>query len=351
MAAASNSKSNKSSKSSKSNKSKNSKNSKGKRKTKSKTKSPKTPVPKLQYMALPEDFSKITPADLDQLVLFWTPIFKRQELVSLKEKINAMITEDQKIKLVNKNVPEVWSVCKIVKKFFPSYFIPMKNNSYIGKMGYGRHQEVDFSNYQILCCTTMLLYGIITYRLLMHDQDYRLIFKGGKAIQMGVNAEYDSEDIDILVDPIYGYDPVMINNVSGHLALLIKWLLPNVSVLPPGANPHVYKLSYVNSYGALRPFSDVDFKEVEVMDPFFKEMYTTHEYISGLEEHATFRRPTIEKILEEKIFYYKKYKRILEKIGDGVEAEGVSKRSCKFFMDKFKRAITAIAPHTDFDQL
>jgi len=347
MAAASNSKSNKSSKSSKST------NSKGKRKTKtkSKTKSPKTPVQKLQYMALPDDFSKITPAMLDQLVVFWNPIFKRHELVSLKEKIHAMITEDQKIKLVNQNVRDVWSVCKIVKRFFPSYFIPMKNKSYIGRMGYARHQEVDFSNYQILCCTTMLLYGIITYRLLMHDQDYRLIFKGGKAIQMGLNAEYDSEDIDILVDPLYHYDPVMINNISGHLALLIKWLLPNVSVLPPGANPHVYKLSYVNSYGELRPFSDVDFKEVDVMDPFFKEMYTTHRYVEGIEEHATFRRPTLEKILEEKIFYYKKYKRILEQIADGIEVEGVPKRSCIFFMEKFKRAITAINDKIDFDKL
>ena len=307
-------------------------------------------APKLQYMELPKDYAHIDPSFWENVLLFWSPIFKRNELMELRERIHAMIAEDEKIQLVDKEVHEVWSVCKIVKKFFPSYFIPMKNKSFIGARGYGRHKDVDFSNYQILCCTTMMLYGIICDRLIQYDQDYQLVFKGGKAIQMGLTAEYVSEDIDILVDPIQGYDPVMMNNLSGHLSLLIKWLLPlPTSVLPPGTNPHIYKVSFITSDGSLRPFSDIDFKRVE--EPFFNEIYVNHYYVEALQEQATFKRPTIEKILEEKVFYYSKYKKILEQLDQGIEIEGMTKRSCLFFMDKFKRAIQAISPDIDFERL
>jgi hypothetical protein len=309
-------------------------------------------APKLEYMELPDDFTTITPSSLDQIVLFWSPIFKKNELYALKEKIHAMIAEDQKIKLDKTDVRQVWSVCQIVKELFPAYFISMKNKSYQGPGGYTRDQEVDFSNYQMACCTTMLLYGIISYRMLMHDQDYRLIFKGGKAVQMGINTEYDSQDIDIMIDPLYGYDPKMIDNISGHLALLIQWLLPfKVSVQPPGRNPTVYKVSYVSQYGSMRAFSDVDFKQVDVLDPFFKETYMSFPYIHELQEKAMFRRPTIEKVLEEKIFYYKKYESILKQLNEGIEVEGVNKGTCDFFMKKFGRAIMAINPKIDLSKL
>ena len=158
----------------KSSKSKNSK-SKGKsRKTKPKPKS-KSPVPKLQYMELPKDFKEIDPAFWENLLLFWSPIFKRTELMELKERLHAMIAEDTKIKLKNHGLPQVWSVCETVKKIFPGYFVPMKNNSFNVQYGRIREKEEDFSAYQIICCSTMLLYGIIASRLLMHDQDYQLL--------------------------------------------------------------------------------------------------------------------------------------------------------------------------------
>jgi hypothetical protein len=323
----------------------------GRTKGKRKTKSRNSPVPKLEYMDLP-DFEKIDQATLEQSLRFWSPVFKIEELVSLKEKINEMLAEDAKIKLVNKEVPELWSVCKIIKKYFPAYFVPMKNKSYIGPRGYARHEDIDFSNYQILCCTSMIVYGIISARLLLHDQDYQLIFKGGKAIQMGLLAEYDSEDIDIVVDPIYAYDPVMINNIAGHLALLMKWLLPfSTSILPPTHNPTLYKLSFMTSHHSYKPFSDIDFKEIDKTDLFFKELYTDQYYVAPLDEHVVFKRPTIEKIVEEKIFYYSKYKALLQRIQQGEVIEGLTKRYCILLMDKFKRAIQAIAPDTDFERL
>ena len=303
------------------------------------------PVPKLAYMELPVRYEDHEPE-------FWKPLFKKNELFELKEKVRVMLAPDFQIKLVNKEVPELWSACKIVKRYFPSYFVPMKNKSYVIASGYTRDQEVDFSNYQILCCTSMLLFGILSARFVLKDQDYQLVFKGGKAIQMGLPTEYVSEDIDIVVEPIVEYDPVLIQNITGHLALLMKWLLPlEISVLPPGANPHIYKLSFQMSNHRFRPFADLDFKQIDPRDPFFKELDTDQYFIEPLDEHALFKRPTIEKILEEKIFYYTKYKRNLEQINQGLMVEGVDKRTCDYFMSKFKRAIQAIAPDTDVDRL
>ena len=344
MAAASNAKS-KNSNSGKSS------SSKGKRKT-SKTKSKsKSPVPKLQYMELPKDFKEIDPAFWENLLLFWSPIFKRTELMELKERLHARIAADTKIKLKNHDLPEVWSVCKTVKKFFPGYFVPLRNKSFNVQYGRIREKEEDFSAYQIICCSTMMLYGIIASRLLMHDQDYQLLFKGGKAIQMGLQTEYDTEDIDVIIDPIYAYDRVMVDNISGHLALLIRWLLPfYTTVLPPGKNPDVYKVSFIKSDRSFKAFSDIDLKQIDPLDPYFRDYDVTHRYIDALQEDARFKRPLVEKILEEKIFYYKKYKKLLGQIQEGKEVD-VDEKTCDHFMKKFKRAIEAIAPGIDVESL
>jgi hypothetical protein len=357
MAAASNAKLNQSTKST------NSKNSnlKSKRKSRKSRKSkskPKSPVPKLQYMELPNDFKDIDPAFWENLLLFWSPIFKRTELMELKERLHAMIAEDTKIKLKNHGLPlntnglhRVWSVCEIVKKIFPGYFVPMINEQIDAKYGRIREREEDFSAYQIICCSTMMLYGIIASRLLTHDQDYQLLFKGGKAIQMGLQTEYESEDIDVIIDPIYAYDRVMVDNISGHLALLIRWLLPfYTTVLPPGKNPDVYKVSFIKSDRSFKAFSDIDLKQIDPLDPYLKEYDASEHHIDALQEDARFKRPVLEKILEEKIFYYRKYKKLLADIKPGVNAKA-EEDTCDPFMKKFKRAIHAIAPDIEVDQL
>jgi len=295
------------------------------------------PIPKLKFMELPKFY--------DTEPLFWRPLFKKNELLELKERLQALLDPDIQLRMVNKEMPEMWNVCKIVKRFFPSFFVPLKNKSYTVAGGYTRDQEVDYMNYQIICCTSMLLFGILSARLVLHDQDYRLLFKGGKAIQMELPNEYITEDIDIVVDPIHEYDPIMIENLSGHLSLLIQWLIPfRTSILPPGENPHLYKLSFHKSDGLYRPFADIDFKEIEKEDTFFRDMVTEQYYIEPLEEHALFTRPTLQKILEEKLFYYTKYKIILHRIQQGEVIEGVTKKNCIYLMDKFERGILAIAP-------
>jgi hypothetical protein len=51
-----------------------------------------------------------------------------------------------------------------------------------------------------------LLYGIITYRLFDNKEDYLILFKGGRALQLSLNdipnvTKYFSEDTDVLIIP------------------------------------------------------------------------------------------------------------------------------------------------------
>jgi hypothetical protein len=198
----------------------------------------------------------------------------------------------------------------------------------------------------------MLLFGILNARFNLNDQDYDLIFKGGKAIQMGVLSEYDTEDIDILVDPILEYDPVMMKNISGHIALLIQWFLPfHTSVIQPPLNPTIYKVSYQKSDHRFKAFLDIDFKEVDPTKPYFKEIDTDLIKIKPLKETLMFKRPALEKILEEKIHYYSKYKNLLILLNRGMKVGDISKQYCEVLVNKFQRAILAIAPETRLDLL
>jgi hypothetical protein len=274
---------------------------------------------------------------------FWRPIFKKGEMMKLKEKIHEMLAYDKDIQLNRHSVREIWSSCQIIRKYFPSYFIPRIND---------KNQDVDFSNYQMICCTTMLLFGILAARFSQNDQDYDLIFKGGKAIQMGLDHEYNSEDIDILVEPILEYDPVMMKNISGHIALLIQWFLPfQTSVLQPPLNPTIYKVSYQKSDHRFKAFLDIDFKQIDPANPYFKKLDTDLIKIKPLKEMLMFKRPSLEKILEEKIHYYSKYNEILKLLNRGIRIEGMTIQYCKVLVNKFKRAILAIAPETDLDRL
>ena len=273
-------------------------------------------------------------------------------MMKLREKIHEMLAYDKDIQLNHHSVREIWTSCQIIKKYFPSYFIRRINEGYQIAQGYTQNQDVDFSNYQMIGCTTMLLLGILSARFSLNDQDYDLIFKGGKAIQMALEHEYMSEDIDIIVDPILEYDPIMIKNISGHIALLIQWFLPfETSVLQPPLNPTIYKVSYQKTDHRFKAFLDIDFKEIDPTSPYFKKLDTDFIKIKPLNETLIFKRPALAKILEEKLHYYSKYKDILTLLNRGIRIEGMTKEYCEVLVNKFKRAILAIAPETDLDRL
>jgi hypothetical protein len=219
---------------------------------------------------------------------FWKPIFEENEMLSIRTKINEMMNSDGNIPINNKEVSELWSVCKINQSIIPTYFTPTKNEPYDSFGTFMMDQDIDFSHYNIVLCAALIVFGIISNKMI--GQDYKVIFKGGKAIQlvlagMPETSAYKTEDIDVLImpDTNVAYVESIVKNLSGHLAYLIRWFLNTpetqykVSVQAPNpsntrANPFIFKLSYLKikqkqdfrkqiMVDDFKQFSDIDFKE------------------------------------------------------------------------------------------
>jgi len=306
---------------------------------------------------------------------FWKPIFGENELFTIRQKINEMMNADGNIP-INKNfLSELWSVCKINHAMIPTYYTPTKNEPYELFGSLISDQDIDFSHYNIILCAALIVFGIITEKMI--GQDYKIIFKGGKAIQLELSGTpesdiYKTEDIDVLVLPNKDipYDANKVKNLSGHIAYLVRWFLNTpetqyvVSVQIPNpentrANPFIFKLSYVKSskkfdyrknkmIDDFKQFSDIDFKDLpESIKPFFENAKEYKFFISELNTNVLFRCPNIGSLLDEKIYYYSKYtefKKALEE-RNPITEEGYERLTiydCNRFLDKFKRAILAM---------
>jgi len=306
---------------------------------------------------------------------FWKPIFEENEMLSIRTKINEMMNSDGNIPITQKEVSELWSVCKINQSIIPTYFTPTKNEPYDSFGTFMIDQDIDFSHYNIVLCAALIVFGIISHKMI--GQDYKVIFKGGKAIQlvlagMPETSAYKTEDIDVLImpDTDIAYVELVVKNLSGHLAYLIRWFLNTpetqykVSVQVPNpsntrANPFIFKLSYVKvlkkqdfrrqiMVDDFKQFSDIDFKETPIIvRPYFEKSIDFTFFISELNQTLLFRCPNIGSLLDEKIYYYTKYlefKKLLEE-RKPITEEGYEKLTiidCDRFLDKFKRAILAM---------
>jgi hypothetical protein len=306
---------------------------------------------------------------------FWKPIFEENEMLTIRSKINEMMNSDGNIPITNKEVTQLWSVCKINQSIIPTYFTPTKNEPYDSFGTYMIDQDIDFSHYNIVLCAALIVFGIISEKMI--GQDYKVIFKGGKAIQLvlaGIpeTSTYKTEDIDVLImpDTDIPYVESIVKNLSGHLSYLIRWFLNTpetqyrVSVQAPNplntrANPFIFKLSYLKvtqkrdyrkqiMVDDFKQFSDIDFKDTPIsVKPYFEKSIEYKFFISELNETLLFRCPNIGSLLDEKIYYYSKYfqfKKQLEERKPITEEgyENVTIIDCERFIEKFKRAILAM---------
>ena len=219
---------------------------------------------------------------------FWKPIFNENEMTTLRQTLREMLSKDNEIMIdkQTREVSQMWSVCRIIKTIIPTYYTQIKNDPYDVYGTLMSDKDIDFSHFNILLCASLLVFGIVSYKMI--GQDYKLLFKGGKAVQLVLKGiaemgEYKTEDIDVLIMPNADipYDENNVKNLAGHISYLIKWFVQspetkyNVSVLPPNpanvrANPFIFKLSYVKDtkkydhrknmmIDDFRQFSDVDF--------------------------------------------------------------------------------------------
>ena len=306
---------------------------------------------------------------------FWKPLFEENEMLTVRQKINDMMNADGRIPINNMEATELWSVCKINQSMIPTYFTPLKNEPYELFGNIFADQDIDFSHYNIVLCAALIVFGLISKKMV--GQDYKLIFKGGKAIQLELagtpeTATYKSEDIDVLILPDMDiqYNQLKVKNLSGHISYLVRWFLNTpetqykISVQPPNpenarANPFIFKLSYVKviqkrdyrrqmMFDDFKQFSDIDFKEIpQAIKSFFEKSKEYTFYISEIDEHILFRCPNIGSLLDEKIYYYSKYtsfKNLLQEHRP-INEEGYERLNtidCDRFLEKFKKAILAL---------
>jgi hypothetical protein len=305
---------------------------------------------------------------------FWKPIFNENEMTTLRQTLREMLSKDNEI-MIDKQTREasqMWSVCEIVKTIIPTYYTQLKNDPYDVFGTLMSDKDIDFSHFNILLCASLLVFGIVSYKMI--GQDYKLLFKGGKAVQLvlkGISemGEYKTEDIDVLIMPNTDipYDENNVKNLAGHISYLIKWFLQspelkyNISVLPPNpanmrANPFIFKLSYVKDakkydhrknmmIDDFRQFSDVDFKKVP--QDIMKHFDTATDYsfiISELHTKVLFRCPNLGALLDEKVYYYAKYTELKNLLTQNKpitdpEYKTTTIPDCERFLEKFKRAI------------
>ena len=317
---------------------------------------------------------------------FWKPIFQENEMTILRQKIMDMINIDVNIPLIKKNpqssykeIENIWGVCQINQALIPSYFVQTTNEMYSVFDSWLMDTEDDFSNYNIILCAALIIFGLISYK--MREQDYEFIIKGGKAIQLVLSNIpqpdiYKTEDIDLLIVPKLGMerDDLSIKNLAANLACLMKWFLNrsdiklNISIQSPDSsrpdtNQYIYKLSYLKTItkkffskkenklvetNDYKPFADIDFKNLaEPIGAFFENVVNYPFFIPELNTHILFTCPDIESILNEKIYFYIKYTGFLEilKTGTRIIEHGYTKldiSECYRILDKFKRSILAI---------
>lgn len=307
---------------------------------------------------------------------FWRPIFRDGEMIHIREVISSMMISDASIPVADKKSSDLWSVCKINQRIIPTYYVETTNKPYVNSLNITIYeQDIDFSHYNIILCAALLIFGLISQKMI--GQDYSIIFKGGKAIQLELanmpeSLLYESEDIDIILMPNAGivYDENTVKNLAGHIAYLVKWFINNlenkfvISVQAPNpenirANPFIYKISYVKvnqrrdyrlqrMVDDFKPISDIDFKDMpQNIRELFGKTNDYSFYIPELEQNILFKCPNTGSLLDDKIFYYIKYiqfKQLLEQKKPVVEPgfEKITIPECIRILDKFKRAILAL---------
>jgi hypothetical protein len=307
-----------------------------------------------EKLTLPFPIPQYNDIGYDRTVVpeFWKPIFQNgDELLQIREKLLGIYEIDRYTSDVQKRI----KICDLLETIIPGYLTKYTLDF--------RETAKTLVNVNILNCFITLFYGMILYRLYDTKQDYLFMFKGGRALQLSLVdiadiGKYFSEDTDILIIPnrfVGGvYDLEKMENLSEHIAYLIKWMIPeeiNVYVSlptnPKNTNKDITKLLY-NDNKLFKALSDIGFGEInEDIKTFFENLSYSPLYVDELESIALFITPTLDDMLAEKLFYYAKYlkfKRMLTLREPIMEQEylNLTVEECERILFKFKRAIVKL---------
>jgi hypothetical protein len=287
---------------------------------------------------------------------FWKPMFENgEELLAFRETFMNMYQDDK----YKDDISKRFKICDLLEKVFPGYFT---------KYSLSESETVKtLVNMNISSCIITLLYGIITYKLYEYKQDYLILFKGGRAIQLSVIdipnvLKYFSEDADILIIPNKTinsiYNTEKMENLSGHIAYLVKWFIPDdinivvsLSSNPKNQNKEITKILY-NDANLYKALSDIGFGEMkEDIIRYFEAPIYSPFYIDQFETISLFITPTIDDMLSEKLYFYAKYSHMKYRLKnhESITEKGyekINEDTCNFYMYKFNKAIKQLVNST-----
>jgi len=299
---------------------------------------------------LPEDNNK--GYDRNVAPDFWKPLFQGgEELIELRKTFMNMYENDKYTDIYFKQL----HICNLLEKIFPGYLTRSTLSM--------NESPKTLVTVNIISCITTLLYGIITYKLYEFQQDYIILFKGGRAIQLTLNdipnvTKYFSEDTDILIIPNQSvnseYNLDKMENLSAHIAYLVKWFIPeDINMIvslpsnPKNTNKEIIKLVY-NDDTLYKSLSDIAFGNIpEDIQRYFDHPIYSSFYLDIFETITLYITPTIEDILSEKLYFYTKYSNMKQQLINGTKItekgyEDVDQEICEFYMHKFYKAIKQV---------
>jgi hypothetical protein len=233
------------------------------------------------------------------------------------------------------------SIYSILKSIVPKFKQPPFTPYFIKELMICSNP--DKYKYDILACASFLLLGIIAYKMAQDGCPYRLIFKGGKALQLH-GIDHDSEDIDVLLIPSRGvrssgsYNEAKISKLAKNIAYLIKRILNNSSIKnypieaqlgqlsvldkeieilnvscskkesKPIKNLSIYKVSWTSNNTGFIAMIDIDYKKVDSKaEQFYSTFERQQHEVPSLQSTVLFEYPTLDLILAEKTHYFNYY--------------------------------------------
>jgi hypothetical protein len=236
----------------------------------------------------------------DNNVLFWKPFFNddANELMQFKNNMVWLLDNNK--------------ICSIIEDDIPTY-ATMPSNIYEG---------YEMSHYNSKLCLIFIILGILSEKL--KDNDIRIVFKGGKAVQLALSnipntPKYMSDDVDIILLPKQGtvYNRDNFKKLASDIGHLIHWVVPTLSVqISPYHNPDIVKISLEKediNFGRYKALADIDFKELPPqIKPYFENTIKFPITAARWGLDLLFECPTINAILDEKIYYLIIYDQILD---------------------------------------
>lgn len=301
---------------------------------------------------------------------YWNTFFSNEEeaqLIALKNQLQDMIRPAGSYNIANNNI------CTTMKEKLPTYHVPDKPEIKVVNGTTVYANEPNFYYYNTILCAAFILFALLANKMEnQRDCNYKLLFKGGKAIQLVLRTIlsaceptsyghsvlsnlHRSADIDVLLipKPTSIYNTEEVKTLAINISELIKWFLDSdtttISFLTPddkrNKNKTICKLAVM--FGTIAyPFSDIDFS---IISPIFAPSFSSsslHQYrttIFGLD--VLFECQSITNLLNEKIYYYGYYiilKDNLEKARVITQENQKLIEEYDYYLIKFKKAIISL---------